>query len=65
MFTVTQFRVFPISTSVDITLVFTVNSRVVLTRGSYFKTILRRVIFTPLMCRFDFNSRFDSDVGSK
>ena len=43
-----------------------VNSkRVVLTRGSHFNTIIRRVIFTPLMCRFNFNSRFDSDVGSK
>ena len=25
----------------------------------------RRVIFTPLMCCFNFNSRFGSDVGSK
>ena len=43
----------------------TVNSRVVLTRGSNFNTIIRRVIFTPLMCRFEFDSRFDFDVGSK
>ena len=38
--------------------------KVVLTRGSHFNTI-RRVIFTPPMCHFDFNRRFDSDVGSK
>ena len=38
--------------------------KVVLTR-SHFKTIIRSVIFTPAMCSFDFNSRFDSNVRSK
>ena len=38
---------------------------VVLTSGSHVNTIIRRVIFNPLMYRLDFNSGFDSDVGSK
>ena len=42
----------------------TINSRVVLTRWSHFNAIVRRVISTRLICRFDFNSRFDPDVGS-
>ena len=38
--------------------------RVVLTRGSHFNRLII-IIFTSLMCHFDFNSRVDSDVGSK
>ena len=39
--------------------------RVILIWGSHFNTIIRRIIFTLLMCRFDFNNRFDTSMPTK